>query len=104
MKAYIARLNGEQKNPHEIVGFFVARSREQLFDYIDECCDVGRVEIMEIGAGGIYWSRAVEYVVPIPEDQAEDAAGLPGDATLTDEWLGALFDENEDRWEQILLA
>lgn len=102
MKAYIARLDVDQHRPREIVGIFVADSLSQLHDLVDECCDVDRVEIMELGPGGLHWDKSVNFVVPYPKDQAEDAPGLPGDASMSDLWLGAFFDENDGAWQPLL--
>lgn len=104
MKAYLARLNAEQGSPREIVGFFVAESRSQLYEMIDECCDADRVEILQLGPGGIYWGGSVDHVVPWPEGEKDDYAGLPGAASVCEWWLDALFNEKEGEWERIEFA
>lgn len=101
MQAYLARLNGKEGRPREIVGIFCAQSRAQLYDLIDECCNVDLVEVLELGPGGIYWSKAVDYVVPHPEEIREEAPSLPAGANVADHWLRAVFDENEDQWERL---
>jgi hypothetical protein len=97
MKAYIARLNAVQACPRVIVGFFFADNRRQLYDLIDECCDADSCEVMELGAGGIYWSNAVAYQIPM--DASDTAPGLPADATMTDRWMDALCDEGN--WQEL---
>lgn len=104
MKAYLARLNSAQQHPREIVGLFIAHTHEQLLDLVDECCDIDCVEVMEMGPGGIYWSGRVDYFVPHPKDRRDEAPDLPGEATASELWLGALFDENEDQWQQLTWA
>lgn len=104
MKAYLARLNAEQGNAREIVGFFMARSIPQLYDLIDECCDVDRVEVMEIGPGGLFWPISVDFVVPHPEELHEEPPDLPAGANLCDLWVGAFFNENADKWHQLEFA
>lgn len=101
MDVYLVRLNATQDHPGELVGFFFAQTREQLCDMIDECCDIERVEVLELGPGGIYWAETVNFVVPYPEDAAEDASGLPGGATVCEWWSDAVFNTNEGKWKPI---
>lgn len=104
MKAYIVRLGTDADHPREIVGFFVAKDPRQLYHMIDECTDVEGCEVMELGAGGIYWGRAVDYVVPHPAEIAEEAPGLPANATVCESWAPALALANEHKWERITSA
>lgn len=100
MQAYLVRLNEEQDHPRELVGFYVAESIPQLYDMIDECCDVDRVEITELGPGGIYWDTAVDYVVPRPEtDDEEEPPSFPPKPRVCEWWTDALDDQDPGRWE-----
>lgn len=100
MNAYAVRLGSGHHRPREIVGFFVVDDQRSLYDLIDECCDVEGCEVMELGPGGIFWDKAVDYVVPL--EVSETAPGLPPDAAMTERWFSDLFDE--DRWKPITSA
>lgn len=101
MTAYIARFNEEQQRPRELIGFFFADDRNQLYNMIDECCDVDCCEVMALGPGGIYWDSSVEFVVPYPGEISEAAPGLPNNASVTDSWTPVLCNENKEDWDRV---
>lgn len=102
MQAYFVRMNAKQNNPHEIVGIFVAGSRNQLIDIVDECVDPDRCDFMPVGAGGLYWSSSVDYHFPHrPARDRDTLPGFPADGSVSEWWLSPLFDPNTDMWEPL---
>lgn len=97
MNAYLVRLDEEQNNPKELVGFFVAEDEVHLSRLVDECCESPGCEYLELEAGGIFWSQSVNYFVPY-SGLDEMAPALPGGATSTGSWGSALYDENTGEW------
>jgi hypothetical protein len=104
MKAYLARMKADPGSSGEMVGFYVARSSHQLYDPIDECCDVDQVEVLELGPGGLYWSSTVDFLVSHPEEGIETAPGLSGGASACEYWWEALFEANAGKWEQVTVT
>jgi hypothetical protein len=110
MTAYLVRLTAEQAHPHEIVGIFVAETRDALFWLVDEAASPLECECIKLGNGGIYWDAFTGKRVPeaAPADHLlDDWSPLPPDPVLTDRW-GELLTGDEgqaDRaWEPIKWA
>ena len=99
MKAYLARMNATHDNPHELVGIFVASSMKQLTQIVDECVDVEQVEVLEVGAGGLFWPYPVEMTLPY-RGNVEEAPDFPAGATFTERWISAEFDQ-QSAWQQL---
>lgn len=99
MPMYLARLTSDK----QLVGFFSVEDDSELFWLIDQCCDPYQVEIAELGTGGLYWSKSIEYVVPIPNDEHDEPVhdSLPPDPSLSGEWSSAIFGEDALTWRPV---
>ena len=60
MTAYLVRL----KENAELVGLFVSPGPEDLWDYVDECCDPYACEFVALPPGGLYLHNAGAPTVP----------------------------------------
>lgn len=99
MRAFVVRLDAGNVHPHQLVGFYVARSKENLCQMIDECCDAQSCEVMEIGPGGISWAGSTEMIVPYPEQELELMPDLPAGASPSGTWSDVFAGITEGEWE-----
>lgn len=91
MNVYLVRAasNGE------VVGVFAATSLARLALVVDECCDPGVTEYLEVGEGGYYVPHATSAVWPPRFDKGAD---MPDERDvhpldrggLSGEWFQAL--------------
>lgn len=101
MTAYLVRL----KNSAELVGLFVSPRAEDLWYYIEECCDPNACEFVALPPGGMYLDQAgaatVPTLVPDPEPEESYPDWFSG-ATISELWLGIfLGGRGELEWQPI---
>jgi hypothetical protein len=101
LRAYLVRTIDD----HDLVGIYVAKSREQLQWLVDECINVDLCEYAPMPAGGIQWTDPA-INIPVPESDDPDEDPNPGPflpwsgATETDSWRPFLY-EVIKRWKPL---
>jgi len=91
METYLVRLKANK----ELVGLFVSPSKEDLWHFVDECCDPFVCEFLRLPPGGIYRSESGAPRVPTLDRYPEDDKSIPdwfAGATLSELWLHAFYD------------
>src|SRR5947209_332758 len=93
MQTYLVRLQSNQ----ELVGLFVSPRMDQLWEFVDECCDPFICEFVRLPPGGIYQDHSGAARVPTNERFPVDQDAIPdwfAGATISELWLGAFYDES----------
>ena len=100
MPTYLVRLKANR----ELVGLFNADDPNDLWTYVDECCDISDCEYLPLPRGGMYHSGAGAPDVPtVWRDQPGTVEKMPdwfSGATMTDNWAEVFESEKGEKgWQ-----
>lgn len=100
MRAYLVRL----KNNAELVGLFVSPCANELWNYVDECCDPFACEFLKLPPGGLYIDHSgaakIPTVIADPEDEELYPDWFTG-AVVSELWLNIFHGPRGMQWMPI---